>query len=61
MGGSSGTPDSTVEPPGGVVGLIQRNTDKERWLLDNHSEMLTNASLLLSIGMMVVVHHCYNT
>ena len=41
------TPDITVEPSGGVVGLIQRNTDEGRCLLENLSEMLTKAALLL--------------
>ena len=45
----TGKPDSTVEPSGGVVGPNQRNTDKGRCPLVNPSEMLTNASLLLSI------------
>ena len=33
-GGGSGTPDTTVEHSGGVVGLIQRNTDDGRCLLE---------------------------
>ena len=41
------TPDITVEPSVGVVGLIQRNTDEGRCLLENLSEMLTKAALLL--------------
>ena len=40
-------PDNTVEPSGGVVGLIQQNTDEGRCLLENPSEMLTKAALLL--------------
>ena len=46
-GGGPGTPDTTVEPSGGVMGLIQQNTDEGRCLLDNPSEILTEASLLL--------------
>ena len=43
------------------VGLILRNTDKRRCLLDNPSEMLTKASLvllLLSIGMIGCCELC---
>src|SRR4029434_10787031 len=46
-GGGSRMPDTTVEPSGGVVGLIQRNTDDGRCLLENPSEMLTKAALLV--------------
>ena len=38
---------TTVEPSGGVVDLIKQNTDERRWLLENPSEMLTKASLLM--------------
>ena len=40
-------PYTTVEPSGGVVGLIQRKTDEGRCLLENYGEMLTKAALLL--------------
>ena len=43
-GGASGVPDTTVEPSGGVLGLIQRNTEEGRM---NPSEMGTKAALLL--------------
>lgn len=39
-GGGSGTPDFTVEPSGGVVGLIRRNTDEGRCLPDDPCEEL---------------------
>ena len=45
-GGSSGTSD-IVGPSGGVVGLIQRNTDEGRCPLENPSEMLMREALLL--------------
>ena len=45
--GGSGMPDTTVEPSGGTVGLIQRNTDEGRCLLENPSEMLTKVALLM--------------
>ena len=45
--GGSGMPDTTVEPSGGAVGLIQRNTDGGRCLLENPSKMPTKAALLL--------------
>ena len=49
--------DNIIEPSGGVVGLIQRNTNEGRCPLENPSEMLKQASLLLLIiGVMVVVH-----
>ena len=44
--GGSTTQDTTVEPSGGVVGLIQRNTDEGRCLFENPSEMLTKAALM---------------
>ena len=46
--GGSETPDTTVEPSGGVEGLIQRNPDEERCPLDKPREML-----MLSIGLTV--------
>ena len=46
-GGGSGTPDTTVEPSEGVMGQIQQNTDEGRCLLENPSEILTNAALLI--------------
>ena len=46
-GGWSGTPDTTVDPSGGAVGLIQQNTIEGSRPLDNPSEMLTKALLLL--------------
>ena len=49
MEGGSGTPDTTIEPSGGVVGLIQRNTDEGRCLLENPSEMLTKSALLMML------------
>ena len=45
QGGGSGTPDTTVEPSGGAMGLIQQNTDEGK-----PSEMLTKAALLLFYG-----------
>ena len=52
--------DTTVEPSGGVIGPIKRNTGEGRCLLKKkkNCEMLMNASLLflLSFGMMVAVH-----
>ena len=45
--GGSGMPDTTVEPSGGTVGLIQQNTDEGRCLLENPSEMLTKVALLM--------------
>ena len=57
----SQTKPSHAVPSGGVVGLIQRNTDEGRCPLDNPSEVLKKASLLLlllllSISIMVVLH-----
>ena len=46
-GGGSGMPDTVVERPGRVVGLIQLNTDEGKCLLENPSESLTKAALLL--------------
>ena len=46
---------TTVEPPGGVVGLIQQSTYEGRCPLDNPCEMLTKASLLLLVVVVVVV------
>ena len=46
-GVGSGMPDTTVEPSGGVVGLNKWHTDERRCLLENPSEMLTKADLLL--------------
>ena len=46
-GGGSGMPDTIVELSGSVVGLIHQNTDERRCLLENPSEMLTKATLLL--------------
>ena len=46
-GGGSWMPDNTVEPSGGVVGLIQLNNDEGRCCLGHPSEMLTKAALLL--------------
>ena len=43
-GTGSGMQDTTVEPSGGVVGLIQQSTDEGRCLLGN---LLTKAALLL--------------
>ena len=43
----SGMPDTTVEPSGGVMGLIQWNTNEGRCLLENPSEMLMKAALLV--------------
>ena len=43
-GRGSGMQDTTVEPSGGVVGLIQQSTDEGRCLLGN---LLTKAALLL--------------
>ena len=43
-GGGSGTPDTTVEPFRGVVGT---NTDEGMCLLENPSEILTKAAVLL--------------
>ena len=40
-------PHTTVDSSGGVVGLIQWNTDEGRCLLENPSEMLTKAALLV--------------
>ena len=40
-----------------VVGLIQRNTDKGRCTLDNPSEMLTKAYLLL-LMLSIVQYWC---
>ena len=40
-------PDTTVKPSGGAVGLIQRNTDEGKYLLENSSEMLTKADVLM--------------
>ena len=56
-GGGSGMPDTTVEPFGGVVGLIQQTTGDRSCPLENASEILTKASLLLllSIGTMFLV------
>ena len=45
-GGWSGTPDTTVKPSGGVVGLIQRNTDEGRCLLENPSENAHEGSFI---------------
>ena len=39
--------DTTVEASRGVPGLIQRNAEEGRWLLETPSEMLTKAALLL--------------
>ena len=47
-------PDITVEPPGGVVGLIQQSTYEGRCSLDNPCEMLTKASFLLVVLVVVV-------
>ena len=41
--GGSGMPDTTIVPSGGVMGLIQQNTEEGRCLLENPSEMLTKA------------------
>ena len=46
-GAGAGSPETTVEPFGGVVGLIQRNTDEGKCLLENPSEILTKAALLM--------------
>ena len=46
-GGGSWMPHTTVDSSGGGVGLIQQNTDEERCLHENPSEMLTKAALLL--------------
>src|SRR4029434_10951065 len=48
-GGGSWMPDNTVEPSGGVVGLIQLNTDEGRCLLENPSEMLTKGSFVVVV------------
>ena len=62
----SGTPDTTVEPSGCVIGLIQQNTDEGRCPLDNPSVMLTKAALLL-LGFVKYRYDgcgapcCYNT
>ena len=45
-GTGSGMQDTTVEPSGGVSGLIQRNTDEGTCLHKNPSEMLTKAAML---------------
>ena len=45
--GVSGMPDTTVEPSGGVMRLIHRKTDEGRCLLENPSEMLMKAALLM--------------
>ena len=42
-----GLADTTVEPSGGVVGLMQQNTDEGQCPLDNSSEMLMKTSLVL--------------
>ena len=39
--------DTTVEPSGSAVGLIQRNTDEGRCPLHNTSEMLVHACLFV--------------
>ena len=52
-----GTQDFTVKPFGGVVGLIQRNIDKGGCPLDNPSERLTEASLLLML-LSIVKYQC---
>ena len=56
----SGAPHTTVEPSGGVVGLIPLDTDEGRCPLDNPCEMLMKASLLLlvllSTSVVVLVH-----
>ena len=44
-GGGSGPPDTKVELSGGVVDLIQRNTDEGS--SENLSAMLTKPALLL--------------
>lgn len=49
-------PGTTVGPSGDVVGLIQRNTDEERCLLENPTEMLTKAILLIWLCPDVVVY-----
>src|SRR4029434_8704525 len=46
-GEGSGKPHTTVEPSGGVMGLIQQNTDVGRCLLENPSGMLTLTTVLL--------------
>ena len=46
-GEGSGTPGTTVEPSGAVMGLIQQNTDVGRCLLENPSGMLTLTTVLL--------------
>ena len=53
-GGGSGTPDTTVEPSGGVMGLIQ-NTYEGRCPLDNPSEIVMKALVLLGM-----VRHRYD-
>ena len=47
-GDGSGAPASNVEPSGEVMGLIQRNTD-EKHLLENPSETLPKATLMMML------------
>ena len=53
-GCGSGSPDTTVEPSGGVVGLIQQITDEGRCLLENSSELLKRAALLLLLLLLLL-------